>query len=482
MPGHDLKYLGLISALLLLPSWLHAADLAGSRPNVIVMLCDDLGYGDLECYGHPIIKTPNLNKLASQGIRFTSCYASAPVCSSSRAGLMTGRTPSRVGVYDWIPNEHPVHLRKSEITVATLLKQAGYDTAQVGKWHLNGKFNQTAQPQPGDHGFDYWFSTQNNASPSHENPKNYVRNGQAVGPMEGYSCQLVVNEAITWLKKQQSSKEANPFFLFVCFHEPHEPVASPKELVKEYLPQAKNEDEAQFFANVANIDVSVGRLMKTVDELKLNENTLLFFTSDNGPETLNRYRTANRSYGRSGPLRGMKLWMYEGGIRVAGILRWTGTVKPGQELDVPVCGLDVLPTLCELAKVQPPQNRSLDGASFVPVLAEKKMQRPRPLYWHYYRAIGEPKAALRSGDWIILGERINNQSKSLGRNVNPQAMQVIKSTKLGNFELYNLKADLKQQHDMALEKPELLKQLSQQLVQRHSEVQSEGPDWFAKKQ
>jgi len=477
----DLKNLCLSITLILLPSLLHAAELSGSRPNVIVVLCDDLGYGDLECYGHPVIKTPNLNKLAGQGIRFTSCYASAPVCSSSRAGMMTGRTPSRVGVYDWIPDEHTVHLPKSETTVATLLKQAGYDTAHVGKWHLNGKFNQAAQPQPGDHGFDHWFSTQNNAIPSHENPKNYVRNGKAVGPLEGYSCQLVADEAIDWLQQQQSADKSNPFFMFVCFHEPHEPVASPKELVKAYLPQAKNEAEAQYFANVGNIDLAVGRLMKTLDDLKLNEDTLLFFTSDNGPETLNRYRTAKRSYGRPGPLRGMKLWMYEGGIRVAGILRWTGTVKAGQELDVPVCGLDVLPTLCELANVKPPQDRTLDGASFVSVLAGQPVQRPRPLYWHYYRAIGEPKAALRSGDWMVLGERINNQNKPLGRNVSPEAMEVIKSTRLGNFELYNLKMDLKQQHDMASEKPELLKQLSQQLIQRHSEVQSEGPDWYAAK-
>src|SRR5690606_2329970 len=131
-------------------------------PNILVILCDDLGYGDLGCFGHPRIKTPHLDKLAASGIKLTSCYASAPVCSASRAGLMTGRTPTRIGVYDWIPSNHPMHLTKDEISVATLLKQAGYRTCHVGKWHLNGKFNQAEQPQPGEHGFGHWMSTQNN--------------------------------------------------------------------------------------------------------------------------------------------------------------------------------------------------------------------------------------------------------------------------------------------------------------------------------
>ncbi|RMG41797.1 MAG: hypothetical protein D6725_00800, partial [Planctomycetota bacterium] len=128
------------------------ADPKPERPNFLLILCDDLGYGDLECYGHPHIKTPNLNRLAQQGFRLTACYASAPVCSSSRAGLMTGRAPSRVGVYDWIPAGHVVHLPRSEITVATVLQRAGYDTAHCGKWHLNGRFNKPDQPQPNDHG------------------------------------------------------------------------------------------------------------------------------------------------------------------------------------------------------------------------------------------------------------------------------------------------------------------------------------------
>lgn len=450
---------------------------SSAKPNFVVILCDDLGYGDLSCYGHPHIKTPNLDQLASEGIHLKACYSSAPVCSSSRAGLLTGRTPSRVGVYDWIPNNHVVHIPQSEVTVATLLKKAGYDTAHIGKWHCNGKFNSPAQPQPDDHGFDHWFSTQNNASPSHANPRNFVRNGKAVGPMKGYSCQLVADEGISWLK---SRKKDNPFFMFVCFHEPHEPVASPEDLVKSYADKARNKDEAHYFANVANMDKAVGRLMKTLDDLKLSKDTLVFFTSDNGPETLNRYRSANRSYGSPGPLKAMKLWVYEGGIRVPGILRWPSKIKAGQKSDVPVCGLDVLPTFCELAEVDLPKGRTLDGSSVVPLLEGKKLERKTPLYWHYYRALGIPKAAMRVSDWMILGQREN--PKTPGRNVNAQAMKLIKSEKLVKFELYNLREDLAQKTNLAKKHPEKLKELSEKLIAKHREVQEAGKLWeFPKK-
>ena len=189
-----------------------------------------------------------------------------------------------------------------ETTIARLLQKAGYATCQTGKWHCNSHFNSPQQPQPGDFGFDHWFATQNNAAPSHENPMNFVRNGEAVGKLEGFSCQLVADEAIRWLENHAKTSPDQPFFLFTTFHEPHEPIASPPELVAKYKPVAKNEDEAQFFANVENMDNATGRLLKTLEKLGQRENTLIFFTADNGPETLNRYRGARRSYGRPGPL------------------------------------------------------------------------------------------------------------------------------------------------------------------------------------
>jgi arylsulfatase A len=444
-----------------------------AKPNVLVILCDDLGHGDLGCYGHPVIRTPNLDKLARQGIRFTQCYAAAPVCSPSRAGLLTGRTPSRSGVYSWIDVNNPMHLPAGELTLATLLRRVGYRTAHVGKWHLNGMFNSARQPQPGDHGFEHWFSTQNNAIPSHENPKNFVRNGQPVGPTQGFSCQLVADEAIAWLKAGRDSPD--PFFLFVCFHEPHEPVASPADLVASY-PKARNADEAQYFANVTNMDRAVGRLLTTLDQLGASNNTVVFFTSDNGPETLNRYKGATRSYGVVGLLRGRKLWLYEGGIRVPGILRWPGKVPPGRTSDEPLWHLDLLPTICRAVGAKVPTDRAIDGADFSPALQGKKIDRKTPLFWHYYRALGEPRVAMREGDWVILAH-CGPLPKGAGGSLRAGDMALIKAAKLTTFELYNLHDDLSQNHDLARQEPERLRALSARLRAMYREVIAEGPTW-----
>lgn len=446
---------------------------AAERPNILVVLCDDLGYGDLGCYGHPAIKTPHLDKLAAEGIRFTECYSAAPVCSSSRAGLLTGRTPSRMGIYDWIPANHPMHLKPEETTVATLLRDAGYATCHVGKWHLNGKFNSPEQPQPRDHGFDHWMSTQNNAGPSHANPRNFVRNGTPVGPQEGYSCQLVAGEAIRWLCELKD--KSKPFFLFVCFHEPHEPVASPPDLVAQY-PDAKNPDQAEYFANVTNVDAAVGKLLDKIDELKLTEETLVIFTSDNGPETLLRYPNGKRSYGSPGPLRGMKLHLYDGGFRVPGIVRYPRRIKAGQTSSEPVCSLDFLPTFCELAGIKLPENRTFDGTSMIAVFDGQSVPRTVPLYWHYFRSIGEPKAAMRVGDYMILG-KWDGPQLGPGGSVHHGDCETIKSAQLVGFELYNVKSDLGQQTDLAAAEPEKLKELSALLTAKYKEVQAQGPVW-----
>ena len=453
------------------PGFLDARD---GRPNFVVILCDDLGYGDLGCYGHPHIKTPHLDQLAKRGMRLTSCYAAAPVCSPSRAGMLTGRTPNRSGVYNWIPGNHVMHLRKDEVTVAMMLKEAGYDTAHVGKWHCNGKFNSPAQPQPGDHGFNHWFATQNNAAPSHRNPRNFVRNGKAVGPMEGYACQLVADEGVEWLRNGRDKEK--PFFLFTCFHEPHEPVASPDKMIAGYAKVAKNKLEAEYFANVENMDAAVGKLMAALDELKLADDTLVFFTSDNGPETLRRYGGAGRSYGSPGPLRGMKLWLYEGGIRVPGILRFPGRIKAGSESDEPVCGLDVLPTLTALAGIERKLDRPIDGANFTAVFSGKPIRRAVPLYWHYYNALGAPKAAMRVGDWMVLG----SWGKASGRGggfFRASDQKLVKETPLSEFELYNLKTDRDQKKNLAASKPAQMEKLKAMLIKKYREVQVEGPEW-----
>lgn len=442
------------------------------RPNFLVILCDDLGYGDLGCYGHPHIKTPNLDRLAQDGIRFTSGYSSAPVCSPSRAGLLTSKTPSRLGIFDWISPGNVVHLQRGELTIAEMLRRAGYATAHVGKWHLNGKFNNAEQPQPGDMGFEHWMSTQNNAAPTHKDPNNFVRNGQAVGKTQGYSCQVVADEAARWPREDRKSEK--PFFLFVCFHEPHEPVESPPDLVANYA-DAK-EHQAQYFANVTNMDRAVGKLVKTLDDLKVADNTLVLFTSDNGPETLSRYKGAFRSYGSPGRLRGMKLHLYEGGIRVPWIARWTGKIKGGQTTETAISNLDVLPTLCQLAGVETLKNVQLDGTSIVPSLEGKELTRSRPLFWHYYRAIGAPKAALRAGDWMVLGHW-DGDINGPGGSIQPGDSQKIKASKLVAFELYNLKTDPEQKTDLATMEPARLAEMSAQLRARYDEVLRDAPNW-----
>ena len=452
--------------------------IAAERPNIVVVLCDDLGYGDLECYGHPHIKTPNLNTLAKEGIRFTDFYSTSPVCSASRVGLMTGRSPNRAGVYDWIPEGKAIHMRASEVTMPQLLKKAGYATCMSGKWHCNGKFNSSEQPQPNDAGFDHWFGTQNNATPSHENPVNFVRNGEDVGPMKGYSCQLVVAESLTWLKGQQAKNPKQPFFMYVAFHEPHEPVASPKALVESYKPVARNVDEAQYFANVANVDAAVGTLMAALKKMNVEKNTLVVFTSDNGPETLLRYgHHADRSFGTATPLRGMKLWTTEAGFRVAGIMRWPAKIQAGQVVNQPVSALDFLPTFCELAETVPPTNLQLDGTSFLPALESKPINRKKPLVWVFYSAINERRVAMRDGDWKILAKLNINPCKT----VNSRNVAKIKAATLSDFQIFKVTEDLGESKDLSESHPDKLVELRQRLKVHYQELVNGSHVWNMEK-
>jgi arylsulfatase A len=448
------------------------------RPNVVIILADDLGYGDTACYGHPAIRTPNLDRVAAQGIRFTSFYSASPVCSPSRVGLLTGRNPNRAGVYDWIIENgerpapqarHLVHLRQSEVTLPKLLKQAGYATFLAGKWHCNTLFNSDAQPRPRDLGFDYWFATQNNAAPSHENPDNYVRNGTAVGKLEGFSCQLAAQEAIAWMEDRSKRNAAEPFFVYLAFHEPHEPVASPRALVDQYLPKARNENEAQYFANVENLDAAVGKVLAALDRLKLADDTLVVFSSDNGPETLNRHRGAYRSYGRPGPLRGMKLWTTEAGFRVPGIMRWPGRIKAGQVSDEPVCSLDLLPTITALAGARVPAGLELDGADMRAAWSGRTVARSRPLFWVFYNALNEQVVAMREGAWKILA-CLDGGSVPKMTNITESSAPRVRQAKLTDFSLYDLSTDIGEARDVSAAEPERLRDLSAKLERLYREM------------
>ncbi len=419
-----------------------------NKPNFIVFLTDDQGWGDLGCYGHERIKSPNLDKFATEGLRLTQCYAACSVCSPSRSAILTGRTPYRNGVFRWIPSGSQYHLRTSEITIAEILKERGYDTCHTGKWHLNGHFNSDKQPQPDDHGYDHWLATQNNASPNHMNPKNYVRNGEAVGPMNGPSAVLAAQEAIDWLESRKNS--GNPFFLTVWTHEPHLPIESAKEFMKPY--SDLEPDIQQHHGNITQLDAAFGKLMVAVDSMGYRDNTFVMFTSDNGPEGKGNN---GRTRGSTGGLRGRKRYTHEGGIRVPGIVRWPGKINPGSESDVPVIGSDIFSTICDIVGEPLPTDRTIDGTSIVPLFSQQPVVRKVPMYWRNHLASEQTRVGMRVGDWKIIG-----------------------SEDLSSFEFYNIKEDWQETKDLKEVHPEKFNELKQKLIAHDAAVLAEGPDWW----
>lgn len=440
--------------------------LTDHRPNILIVLCDDLGYGDLGCFGHPEVQTPNIDRFAAESMKLNHCYSAAPNCSPARTGLMTGRTPYRVGIHNWIPFMSPMHVRESEITVATLLRDAGYATCLSGKWHLNGNFNLPGQPQPDDHGFQHWFATQNNALPNHRNPYNFVRNGIPVGPQQGYAAQLVSQEAMTFLDQHNPQQ---PFFLFVSFHEPHEPIATAPKFSSLY--DSDVESLKAHHGNISQMDDAFGLLMRKLQDEGFAEDTLVFFTSDNGPA-----RTSIHPHGSTGGLREKKGHLFEGGIRVPGIIRWPGRIQAGTESDIPVTALDVLPTCCELANVPVPRDRTLDGVSLVSMFSGKPPKRTRPLYWQFHYAQTTPDVAIRSGRWKLLAE-LDLPHFGPGADLTEEMMTALKAAEVSAWELYDIAVDPAETHDVSDEYPEVLQRLQQQLRSMHQEVTQESPVW-----
>ena len=410
------------------------------RPNIVILLADDMGYGDYERIGGST-ETPNLNRLADEGIFFNNFYAAGPNCSPSRAGLMTGKSPAKVGMYSYRPQNHPLHLPDQEITLAELLKTRGYQTAHIGKWHLgeltgNPEFD---HPQPHDQGFDYSMGTENNAEPSHHNPRNFIRNGKALGKVEGYSCQIVAQECMDWLNQ----KSDDPFFLYVAFHEPHAKVASPPELVEKYknLPQK----DAEYLANIDHLDSAIGRILNYLEQHDLMDNTIIMFSSDNGS-----YRLASNA-----GLKAVKSFLYDGGIRVPGIIRWSGIKTDKKVVEAPTGLVDLLPTLCEIVGIYPPDD--LDGTSILPLLEGKPFERKLPLYWFFYRT--SPEIAMRIGDHMILG--LDNDTIPRPHQFSQDDLGYLKTISLKNYELYDLRNDFSQEKNLFHSHPkkDSLKQL-----------------------
>lgn len=417
------------------------------KPNIVVVMADDMGWGDSGTYGHEFIKSPSMDKLAARGMKFTQGYSACGVCSPSRSAILTGRTPYRNGVWRHLSGSHAAHLRASEITYPELLKGIGYQTCHVGKWHLLSKpqFNNPKFPQVGEQGgYDYWMATHNNADPSHKNPNNFYRNGKPVGEINAYSAPFVADEAIKWIKEIRDDKK--PFALSVWFHEPHKPIATDIKFSEMYPEQS--EKHARYYGNITQLDYALGKVMDALDDEGLTDNTLIVFTSDNGPLIVEGGSTAG--------LRGHKRSDYEGGIRVPFIVSWPRHIKAGSVTDTPVIGTDIFNTVLDIVKIPLPTDRTIDGASMLPVFKGEKAERKIPMFWRTHVSHAECRVAMRDGEW-----------------------KIVANDTLENFQLYHVQKDWQEKNDVSKENPEKLEKMKGQLLELWNDIKEEGPnEWW----
>ena len=394
-------------------------------------------------------------------MRLTSYYAASPLCSPSRAAMLTGRTPFRTGIESWIPETSDVQLGRREITLATLLKARGYQTFLSGKWHLNGGMGVTRHTQPQDHGFDRWLALHAFAIPSHRSPENFHRDGQPAGRIEGYAAQIVADQAIAWLDIRAADGPSSSIWPSRSRTAPWparsgSPIstapsreASPSRFANGGGVPANlaARGPGEYYANVTHLDFQVGRVLERLDRLRLRDDTVVVFTSDNGPVTEDwRHWYEVNLYGSTGGLRGRKADLYDGGIRVPAIVRWPGHVRPASESDAPVIGYDLMPTLAAIAGAEVPADRPLDGEDVSPVLRGQRFARQRPLYWEFEDDQGF-HYALRDGDYKLLADRT-----------------------FAKVRLYDLRRDRFEVEDLAAARPDLVKSLLAAVRIRAAEV------------
>lgn len=415
---------------------------AKHKPNIIFILADDLGYGDLGCYGQTKIKTPNIDKLAEDGMRFTQCYAGTTVCAPSRASLMTGLHTGHTR----IRGNAAVPLQAEDVTVAEVLKRAGYTNAVVGKWGL-GLANSPGTPNR--KGFDEWLGYLSQTHAHDYYPTQLYRNNflwtltPNLDSKKGqYSHDLFTTVALNFVR----INKYNPFFLYLAYTIPHAhnelkslgmPVPSDAPYSAENWPQMEKNKAAM----ITRLDEDVGKLMQKLKELRIDDNTVVFFASDNGPH--NEGGVKAEFLHSSGPLRGIKRDMYEGGIRVPMIARWPGKIKKGGVSDQVWAFWDFLPTAAEIAGVKPPEN--IDGISMLPtLLGQTQTNQHEFLYWEFHEK--GSKQAVRMGDW-----------------------KAIRLEPGKPLELYNLKTDLAETENVAEKNPEVIAKIESYLKSARTE-------------
>jgi arylsulfatase A len=427
---------------------------------------------------------------------------------------MTGRNHARGGIYGNVifDNSQSGHLLTREVTLPEHLRSNGYSTAHFGKWHMGMPTREREKPTPAEHGFDYWFGMNSGAHPSHKNPENFLRNGVRVGTIEGYSCQILVDEAISWLDEKRDPDA--PFFLNFWFHEPHDRVAAPDDIVSQY--GALDDPGAIYSGTIDNTDRAIARLLDKLKEVDSLENTLIVYASDNGS-----YRDD-----RNGGLRGRKASLYEGGIRVPGIFYWPGTIDAGRVENEPAGVVDLLPTVCGLLGIDKPKGVHLDGSDISPLLTGRanEFTRHQPLFW--LMPMSRAPLAIRDGKYSMVGFRDFEFSKDLAaiteleeqiaevlrkanspeldpwvhrtdyfyqvfRNQDAERLRgqfmrlnvfqdswvpILKAGGYRGFELYDLSTDPKQEKNLAAQLPEVTARLKQEVLKIVASVMAEGPD------
>jgi len=449
------------------------------RPNFVFFLIDDMGWADLGCYGSTFYETPNVDRLAAQGMRFTNAYAACPVCSPTRASIMTGKYPARLGITQWIggpqtPTAYREYMPLEEVTIAEALKEAGYATGFVGKWHLSTRDETRRTYYPDRQGFDVNIGGDwSGAPPTYFYP--YERRNRKLETMpEGgkkgeYLTDRLTDEAVKFLQAQKDK----PFLLYLSHYAVHTPLESKKELADKYKAKAEDlpepagphakgvygryktrmvQDHAVYAGMVQSVDESVGRVLDKLEELGLDDNTVVIFMSDNGGLS---------TVGREGPtcnlpLRAGKGWLYEGGIREPMLIKWPGVAKSGSVCHEPVTSTDFYPTMLEMAGLPRRPGQHADGLSLVPLLKRTGTLRRDAIYWHYphYHGSGNrPSGALRAGDY-----------------------KLIEWYEDGHVELYNLKNDIGEQNDLANRMPLKAAELRRMLHAWRDEMNARMPE------
>jgi len=415
------------------------------KPNIVFILIDDLGWHQPGCYGSNFYETPNVDRLAAQGMKFTDAYAAAPVCSPTRASIMTGKYPARLHLTDFIKGADPKdrklltpawrpYLPMEEVTIAEVLKSAGYVTGHFGKWHLNRDKNYSpGRPRdPGSQGFDEVLTTH---KPTKKPKSPY--------PNDWHHVHQITDHALSFIERHKHQ----PFFCYVSHNSIHRPEIEKDELVNKYRNKPDADNDVKYGHNnpiqaamLETVDKSIGQILKKLDELNLSNNTIVVFFSDNG----------HLGPKDSRPLRGSKADLYEGGIRVPLIIRWPGVVRPGSTCKVPVISNDFFPTFAETAGLKATA-QTVDGQSLVPLLAQTGKPNRDALYWHYphyhHLSLG-PCGAIRLGKYKLI-EWFEKSIDGIDTE--------------GALELYDLENDLAERNNLAARKPALAKKLYHKL-------------------